>query len=649
MTAETATPRPRWYWLYFALAAFDLMTVSFSLYLNHRLTQSYSASIRVNETWATRLGTYSALRDLASKVNAPGNDVFDSQAVDEEAQRMKQALAAFDGKLDHARQELSSETAIAQITGLLDEFRQVRKSMDEMVAEADLIFNFFRNRQPREAGERMATMDRKYARLNQAFSRLEEGVREIQRRRFASQHELAQQLQRAEYAIVAGIVLMILGVTWYGSKVMREMTNATRAREQLLAELQQARDELDQRVEQRTAALLRTTQDLNEQIAERVAAENQLRDSERRLRQIIDLVPHYIFAKDSAGQFVLANQAVAQAYGTTVQELEGKSYADFAASDAELQRAHQSDMEVLESGRAKTTDNEIITDTNGVEHVLSTVKIPFTFSGTERPAVLGVSTDITERNRAQQALQRLNDELEERVRQRTAALVMANKELEAFSYSVSHDLRSPLRGIDGWSQVLLEDYAGKLDDTGKSHLNRVRAEARRMSELIDSMLELSRVMRADLRRETVNLSRMADDLVSTLRQRQPERTVEVVIEPEMTAQGDARLLRQVLQNLLENAWKFTAKRSDARIAFDTARGVDGIVYRITDNGAGFDMAYAGKLFGAFQRLHKATEFPGTGVGLATVQRIIHRHGGKIWADSKVGEGTTFQFTIEESA
>jgi light-regulated signal transduction histidine kinase (bacteriophytochrome) len=242
-----------------------------------------------------------------------------------------------------------------------------------------------------------------------------------------------------------------------------------------------------------------------------------------------------------------------------------------------------------------------------------------------------------------QELDRAKDELQTV----NAALEAANKELESFSYSVSHDLRAPLRTIDGFSQALLEDYADKLDDEGKDHLQRVRAATQRMGELIDDMLNLSRVARKELRVGTVDLSAMAQTIAAELQRSQAERQVEFVIAEGVVAEGDVGLLKAALENLIGNAWKFTGKRSQAKIEFGTTRH-DGIsAYIVRDNGAGFDPAYADKLFGAFQRLHDAHEFIGTGIGLATVQRIIHRHGGQVWAESEVGKGATFYFTLSD--
>ena len=228
-------------------------------------------------------------------------------------------------------------------------------------------------------------------------------------------------------------------------------------------------------------------------------------------------------------------------------------------------------------------------------------------------------------------------------------LEATNRELEAFSYSVSHDLRAPLRSIDGFSQILLEDYSGELDEEGKDYLSRVRAASQRMGRLIDDLLGLSRVTRGAMSRERVNLSSLAQAVAGELREARPDRGVEFTVQKGLEVWGDPRLLRVALVNLMGNAWKFTEKEPEARIEFgqdeELSRKGRVPVYYVSDNGAGFEMAYADKLFGAFQRLHGAEEFEGTGIGLATVQRVVHRHGGRIWAEGEVGRGATFFFTL----
>ncbi len=249
--------------------------------------------------------------------------------------------------------------------------------------------------------------------------------------------------------------------------------------------------------------------------------------------------------------------------------------------------------------------------------------------------------DVTQRKRMEEDVQKLNEDL----KQRAAQLEAANKELEAFSYSVSHDLRAPLRSIDGFSHALLEDYSEQLPDEGKDYLERVRAAAQRMAVLIDDLLNLSRVTRTQLQPRFINLSRIAEEIAESLRESQPDRDATFSITPDLMVEGDPHLLRIVLENLLSNAWKFTSKKEQAVIVFGQKSHVKERIFYVRDNGVGFDMAYADKLFGVFQRLHSVSDFPGTGVGLATVQRIIAIHGGRIWAEAAEGQGATFYFTL----
>jgi PAS domain S-box-containing protein len=263
--------------------------------------------------------------------------------------------------------------------------------------------------------------------------------------------------------------------------------------------------------------------------------------------------------------------------------------------------------------------------------------------------LVGISYDITEARQREQEMQRLNTELEQRVQERTVQLAATNRELEAFCYSVSHDLRAPLRAIDGFSQALLEDYGEQLDDEAQRYLMRVRAGSQRMGLLIDDLLNLAHLTRHEMHRTRVHLSRLATSIAAEWRATQPQRQVIWDIMPDMYAEADANLLRVVLENLLGNAWKYTSKHTQAHISFGMTVHRDQPAYFVRDDGAGFNMAYADKLFGAFQRLHRPDEFAGTGIGLAIVERIIHRHGGQVWAEGAVEQGATFYFTLAASS
>jgi len=331
-----------------------------------------------------------------------------------------------------------------------------------------------------------------------------------------------------------------------------------------------------------------------------------------------------------AGKIMDVNHAATQAIGIPREKLIGTDFSSYFTDPAKAQEGYQ---QVFEHGFVTDFPLTIQNVDGRLIDVLYNASV---YKG-ERGNVLGVvaaARDVTVQKQAEREIQR-----------RTAELQVANEELEAFSYSVSHDLRAPLRAIDGFSQALLEDFSSQLNETGRNYLDRVRAATQRMGHLIDDMLALSRITRSEMRHQTVNLSAMATEILTELQRSEPDRKVAWHVQSGLEVEGDVRLLHIALENLLGNAWKYTSRQAQPRIEFGEIRNNEGKEYFVRDNGAGFDMAYAGKLFGAFQRLHPSTDFPGTGVGLATVQRIIHRHGGSVRGEGSPGEGATFYFTI----
>jgi len=382
---------------------------------------------------------------------------------------------------------------------------------------------------------------------------------------------------------------------------------------------------------------------LRQEMAERERAEAALRESEQRFRTLFGSLPVGVVVIDPRTlRFATFNESAARNLGFTPDEFAEVTLTQLEAlHDETLIRAN---MARMVGGERLEFETKLRTKEGQARDILV---IGQSISSRDEPRVLAIWMDITERKRAEEEVRRLNAELEQRVAQRTAELEAANKELEAFSYSVSHDLRAPLRAIDGFSNALLKSYADKLDAKGRDYLQRVRAAAQRMAQLIDDILGLSRTGRVEMHLERVDLSAMAAEILDELRKSEPRRHVQTFVEPGMIVTADPHLLRIALGNLLDNAWKFSARRDPARIEVGSVEHNGERVYFVRDNGAGFDPRYADRLFSPFQRLHTEAEFPGTGIGLALVQRVIRRHGGRVWAEAAVDQGATFYFTLPE--
>jgi len=367
-----------------------------------------------------------------------------------------------------------------------------------------------------------------------------------------------------------------------------------------------------------------------------------LRASEEKFRKAFILSPDSInINRLSDGMYVSINNGFTKIMGYTPDQVIGKTSLELNIWVDPQDRKMLVDG-LKKKGEVENLEARFCASNGDIKYGLMSASI-LELNGI--PHIISITRDITERKQAEDQIRQFNMKLEQRVLDRTLQLETTNKELEAFSYSVSHDLRAPLRGIDGWSQALLEDYHDQLDAQGQQYIERVRSETQRMGHLIDDMLRLSRLVRAEMIKEQVELSAIARDVVERLKQDEPHRQVDFSIQAGLTAQGDPHLLESVLANLLGNAFKFTGKRADARIEFGQTELKEQHVFFVRDNGAGFNMMYAQKLFGAFQRMHKDSEFPGTGIGLATVQRIIHRHGGRVWAEAEIERGATFYFTL----
>ncbi|MGP1677588.1 MAG: PAS domain S-box protein [Burkholderiales bacterium] len=378
-------------------------------------------------------------------------------------------------------------------------------------------------------------------------------------------------------------------------------------------------------------------------ITERKQAERALKESERRLRLALNSAAMAAWEWHIGPDTLIWNEHP----GWLIGPEPAGGYADFRELVHAEDRAAflQAGQQAIAQGTHYHAEFRI-TRTDGIVRWIEAQGVFFDAEGSARgERIIGVSRDITESKHRQDELRRLNEELEQRVAERTQTLEAVNNELEAFSYSVSHDLQAPLRTVQGFSDLLQKQYAGQIDEQGRNMLRRMGSGAETMGLLIDDLLKLSRISRQEMRIEPVELSALAREVAEELQAGARERRVEWIIAPQVSAKGDPGLIRVVLQNLIGNAWKYSSRREVARIEFGVGERGGRPVYFVRDNGAGFDMAYAKKLFGAFQRLHSAAEFPGSGIGLATVARIVRRHGGKAWAEGRVGEGATFYFSL----
>lgn len=376
---------------------------------------------------------------------------------------------------------------------------------------------------------------------------------------------------------------------------------------------------------------------------ERNRTRRAVRKRDELLRLIVDNAPLMVAYYDNEMRCRFANRRYSDYFGCQERPIIGKSLAEVIGAEAfriahpYWQRAYAGEQVVFERAHPGK---------DGLLQYLEVRAVPHHAESGEVAGCYAILSDITERRRSEAALRQAHDHLEEKVRERTAELAVLNRELEAYSYSVSHDLRAPLRAIDGFSHLLAERLADRLDAESSEYLGRVRTAVQRMSGLIDDLLELGRVSRMEIKRQEVDLSHCAREIIEDLAARHDARRIDCAIEEGIRASGDPQLLRTALQNLLENAWKYTSKTAAARIEFSATRAPAGrMTYRVSDNGAGFDMCYAEKLFQPFQRLHNPREFEGSGIGLATVARIVRRHGGDIGADGEVGRGATFWFSL----
>jgi PAS domain S-box-containing protein len=446
-------------------------------------------------------------------------------------------------------------------------------------------------------------------------------------------------------ALILGLILAILGrrtVYTISSSYLNALSFERERTKELTAarkDLEKAHSTLEDRVKMRT---------------------NDLQLANRSLSIFSVLISHIqeyaIFMIDPVGNIVTWNPAANRITGYKANEIIGKNFSIFYTPEDQKNKHPQQELSyALKTGKYEEEGIRVRHD--GSRFWANVIISPLYDDLRNHIGFVKVTRDITERMRSSEELNSILRNLRERTEELTqanqtakekeTALSSVNQELETFCYSVSHDLRSPLRGIDGFSQMLLIEYGHQLDEKAKSYLDRIRTATQRMGQLIDDLLKLSRLTRTEKTSQEVNLTKIAKRIMSELRSTEPNRDVSIKIQDGLFTVGDSVLLDSVLENLLGNAWKFTSKEPKAEIEFGRIRQNEKNVFFVKDNGAGFNMMYADKLFGAFQRLHKVNEYPGTGIGLASVRRIIRRHNGEVWAKSEIGKGSTFYFTIDE--
>ncbi len=394
------------------------------------------------------------------------------------------------------------------------------------------------------------------------------------------------------------------------------------------------------------ARLRAFSQELELGVLERTA---RLRESETRLLGLLDALPTLIYCKGRDGSYLMCNRAAAALHGRTPEAMVGLTIESLGLDEGTKATILDADRRMHESRELQSMPDLRFTDRKGRERVLLNLRVPFRYSDKHPDCVLVVASEVTQLRATELELRLLNEDLEQRIMARTQELAATNRELESFSYTIAHDLRAPLRAIHGLASIASEDFGDRLPAPVLEYLERLRTAAARMGHMIDDLLSLSRFGRQAVRRTDVDLAALARDLVAELAAAEPGRSVRFDAPEALPASVDAGLMRVALQNLLGNAWKFTRRTVAPRIEFGAADTERGRAWFVRDNGAGFDMNHNNRLFGVFQRLHSHEEFEGTGVGLATVRRIVERHGGTIWAESTPGAGATFWFTIAEEA
>jgi PAS domain S-box-containing protein len=371
----------------------------------------------------------------------------------------------------------------------------------------------------------------------------------------------------------------------------------------------------------------------------------EVQSSEIRYHSLVNAVPDLIWMKDENGIYLSCNKIFETYFRSSEEKIIGKTDYDFVDKET-ADNFRKNDLNAIKEGKVVVNEEWLFFDDIGYRRLFETKKVPVYYPDGTIQGVLGIAHDITEHRQMADELEAVVEIRTNELKLRSVQLEATNKELEFFTYSVSHDLRSPLRGIDGWSQALLEDFGKELDPRAHEYVIRVKAQAHRMSDLIDDLLKLAKVKVSELRLQEVNLSEMAESVFNRLKNENPENSVEFIVHPNLISICDRNYIEIVLTNLLSNAWKFSSKTSNPKIEFGQIIENDEEIFFVKDNGVGLNTKMATNLFGAFQRYHRESEFPGTGIGLALVKKIINIHNGKIWVESEPNQGATFYFKLK---
>lgn len=617
MSMTNRASHPRWHRLYFALAAFDLITVSFSLYINHRLMQVYSNSVDENHVWADRLTRYSEIALLAAEVNAPGNDVFQTLDVDEASGRLARVQAQFDQELRDARDDVRQNVPADLGAALLDGLENVKVAMQAMVGDAQSIFSYFRENERSKAGPRMAIMDKNYYGVIVAAAALVSRVQAIQETRFAEQTAVAGSMRKLEYVIAGFIVLMVLGVTAYGNKMSREVRqNHARSEEMIRA----------------------------------------LQESEGRLRSIFDMAADGIAIMNQEGKLESFNAAAERITGWKAAEVIGKSVGIFATPP----HAKEHDDYVaryLKTGQARIIGfgrEEICKRKDGTTFPLylavSEVRLG------DRRLFTGIMRDLTELKKAEETVRRHSEILEQTVRERTAELASAkdkaeesNRAKSLFLANMSHELRTPLHGILSFAGFGIKRHASVDREKILGYFEMIEQSGKTLLVLLNDLLDLSKlesgVMTFEL--QPADLCKLTESVVAEFDALASERRVKIrFAHPGFKAMSDVDLekIKQVIRNLLSNAVKFSPQGGLVEIGIERGDGM--LVFSLCDQGPGIPEGELETVFDKFVQSSKTqTGAGGTGLGLAICRQIVSGHDGRIWAENNPEKGARFQFQL----